>query len=206
MNLAFALLRSDKERKGTVASVVTNGCDSGCSQIKAITRFTLLILLCFHVFPLPLSASLSLSVCLSHAFKYRPVVWLVSANQLDLRLTQTLDRLAIKTHCGFRSRPSSYFDDCCGVIFKMELAWTFSDGRIGSVSPGRLAVLASLSHSRSHSVGQGSSILINLIISLEKGALATALCDQSPSWYSPSVPITCHIKGNFLSHSLPETI
>lgn len=130
------------------------------------------------------SLSLSPSVYLSHAFKYRPVVWLVSANQMDLRLTQTLYDWPSKHIVG--SAAGCLITSMIAVVSFSRRNWPglLVMAELGlSGSPGRLAVLASLSHSRSDSVWQGSSILINLIISSGKGALC--LCWRLPYVTTP---------------------
>lgn len=216
-------LSSDKQRKGTAASGVTEQTSLwlGLLSNQRHNIVNLLILLCFHAFAVcspPLN--LSLSVCLSHAFKYRPAVWLVSANQLDLRLTQTLS-----------DWPSEHIvGPAAGCSITVTIAVVSFSGQnwpglfvMAKLGLSALAdqtqrddfttALASLSHSRSDFIWQASSIQINLIILLKKAApflsfsrqSATASCDRSSSCYSPSVLITCHIKGNFRSHIHPDS-
>lgn len=92
-----------------------------------------------------------------------------------------------------------HFQDRSGVDFLWRQNWVCQPRQTG-----RAGVSVSF---WSDSVWQGSSILINLIVSLKKRCVsslpANSLCDHSPSPRSPSVLITCHIKGSFLRLSHP---
>lgn len=154
-------------------SLMSPCCDWVSSQIKDI-NFPSFSITC--VFPQSLFC-----LCRQHIFKYRPAVWLVSVLSVRCQTHLGAVWLAIRTHCGSRSRLSYYCDDCCGAIFE-NWSGLFCGGRIGSVSPGGPEavgwfhhMLASLSHSRSDSVWQRSSILINLIISCWKKKLFSSL-------------------------------
>lgn len=135
--------------------------------------------------------------------------------------------LAIRTHCGSRSRLSYYRDGCCGVIFETELAWPLCDGRIGSVSPGGPEAVGWFHRSAAffvsfsigfHLTGFINTDGLNHLVKKKKKERKkscflpfvchseAAPCYPSSSCYSPSILITCHIKSNFPSHINPGSI
>lgn len=127
----------------------------------------------------------SIYPCLMPSFNPPPAplytLWLVSVYQWHLRLTHSVLQ-AIRTHWGCCDRQAGrqaviFLWQLLAAIFQTELLWPFlwwqnwvcQSWRTSS-SRGDFAttLLPSLSHSRSDSVWQGSSILINLIISCWK--------------------------------------
>lgn len=91
-------------------SLMSPCCDWVCSQIKGINFPSFSIT---RVFPQSL-----FSLCRQHIFKYRLAVWLVSVLSVRCQTHSGTVWLAIRTHCGSRSRLSYYCDDCCGAIFE----------------------------------------------------------------------------------------
>lgn len=108
----FVLWNSDQERKDIVPPVVT---DELLLWLGVLSnqRHQLSILFNYLCFP----AITLFSLCRQHIFKYRAAVWLVSVLSVRCQTHLGAVWLAIRTHCGSRSRLSYYCDDCCGAIF-----------------------------------------------------------------------------------------